>query len=103
VWQERDEGIRQQILRAYVETYLKEEIQVEAQVRNLGAFVRFLQLAAVENGNVLNVIAVTKDVTERVIMHTEAMRAGHLASLGELAAGVAHEINNPVNSIINFN
>jgi signal transduction histidine kinase len=35
-------------------------------------------------------------------MQTETMRAGHLASIGELAAGVAHEINNPVNSIINF-
>lgn len=32
----------------------------------------------------------------------EAMRAGHLASLGEIAAGVAHEINNPINGIINY-
>ena len=35
-------------------------------------------------------------------MQTETLRAGHLASIGELAAGVAHEINNPINSIINF-
>lgn len=41
-------------LRAYVETYLKEEIELEARVRNLGGFVRFLTLAADENGNILN-------------------------------------------------
>lgn len=40
------------------------------------------------------------DTTEKAMLQAEAMRAGHLASLGELSAGVAHEINNPVNSII---
>ena len=32
----------------------------------------------------------------------EAMTAGRLASIGELAAGVAHEINNPINGIIGY-
>ncbi|MFH0820858.1 MAG: DUF4143 domain-containing protein [Candidatus Peregrinibacteria bacterium] len=41
-------------LRAYVETYLKEEIQLEAQVRNLSPFIRFLSIAAFENGNQIN-------------------------------------------------
>lgn len=40
--------------------------------------------------------------TEREIARAEALRASHLASLGELAAGVAHEINNPINGIINY-
>ena len=30
------------------------------------------------------------------------MQAAHMASLGELAARVAHEINNPVTGIINY-
>jgi PAS domain S-box-containing protein len=41
-------------------------------------------------------------VAQDITIQTEALRAGHLASIGELASGVAHEINNPVNGIINF-
>lgn len=47
-------------------------------------------------------IVLLGDITEKKILEAEAMRAGHLASLGELAAGVAHEINNPINGIINY-
>lgn len=53
-------------------------------------------------GQVQNVINIAVDVTEKITIQAEAMQAAHLASLGELAAGVAHEINNPINSIINY-
>jgi len=43
---------------------------------------------------------VCRDVTERRLLRAEAVRAAHLASLGEMAAGVAHEINNPINGIM---
>jgi C4-dicarboxylate-specific signal transduction histidine kinase len=42
------------------------------------------------------------DITEKMMIEAEIMRASQLASIGELAAGVAHEINNPINGIINF-
>ena len=53
-----------------------------------------------DGGAIEGVIEVASDITETVTLQAEGMRAAHLASLGELAAGVAHEINNPVNGII---
>jgi two-component system NtrC family sensor kinase len=53
-------------------------------------------------GEVINVIELARDITEKINLQAGAMRSRHLASLGELAAGVAHEINNPVNNIINY-
>lgn len=55
-----------------------------------------------EHEKILNVIAMYVDITEKNAHQAETIRAGQLASLGELAAGVAHEINNPVNGVINY-
>lgn len=41
-------------LAAYIEVYLKEEIREEALVRNLGAFQRFLEIAALTDGEMVN-------------------------------------------------
>ena len=53
---------RIEFLDAYVESYLKEEIQQEALVRNLNGFYRFLSVAAMMNGQILNVANVARDV-----------------------------------------
>jgi signal transduction histidine kinase len=42
------------------------------------------------------------DITQQKKAEVRTMRTSHLISLGELAAGVAHEINNPINGIINY-
>ncbi len=55
-----------------------------------------------EGGNIFRFMEIVEDITERKLAEAEVIRASHLAALGELAAGVAHEINNPINGIINY-
>jgi signal transduction histidine kinase len=43
-----------------------------------------------------------RDVTERKRIEQESLRTAQLVSIGELAAGVAHEINNPIMGVINY-
>jgi predicted AAA+ superfamily ATPase len=53
--------LRREALRAYVQVYLREEIQAEALVRNLAAFARFLAVAGLFHGQVLNVSSLARD------------------------------------------
>jgi PAS domain S-box-containing protein len=53
-------------------------------------------------GDIVGFIGTLSDITERKKDAEKAFRANQLASIGELAAGVAHEINNPINGIINY-
>ena len=48
-------------LRGYVGTYLREEVQQEAMVRNIGSFSRFLEAASFSQAAVLNVQTVAAD------------------------------------------
>ncbi len=49
------------ILEAYVVNYLQQEIQQEALTRNLDAFNRFLKVAGIMNGRVINISNIARD------------------------------------------
>lgn len=49
------------VLEAYVANYLREEIQQEALVKDIDSFARFLEVAALMNGQVVNVAGIARD------------------------------------------
>lgn len=52
-----------------------------------------------EKGIVTHVIEHIRDITEKKQMQEKLLQSEKLAAIGELAAGVAHEINNPLATI----
>ena len=54
------------------------------------------------DGNRIGAVVVLKDVSERDRLMVQVMQADRLAALGELTAGIAHEIRNPLTSIRGF-
>ena len=55
-----------------------------------------------EKGRVIGSVHVARDITERKRMEERLIITDRLASVGELAAGIAHELNNPLTSVIGF-
>ena len=48
------------------------------------------------------ILGIGRDITERKSLEKQFLRTEKLASLGTLAAGVAHEINNPIGIMLGF-
>lgn len=55
-----------------------------------------------QNGRVAEIILLMRDVTKRKEYEFKLMQADRMAAIGFLAAGIAHEINNPLTSISGF-
>ena len=52
---------RDDMLQAYVDNYLTQEVRAEALAKRLDAFVRFLEVASIANGQVTNIASIARD------------------------------------------
>jgi two-component system sporulation sensor kinase A len=55
-----------------------------------------------EHGTVIGMQGIAHDITDRRKMHDQMARAERLADLGRMAAGIAHEIRNPLVAVKTF-
>jgi len=61
IYADPDSDGRSNTLRSYVDAYLREEVQAEALVRDIGGYSRLLDFAAASSGRVINLLALSRD------------------------------------------
>jgi signal transduction histidine kinase/DNA-binding response OmpR family regulator len=86
-----------EVRRCFRSQTIENKLRTDAQGRTWG--IKAFPLID-DSGAVTQVIRLASDLTERLHLREEAARSAHLAALGELSAGMAHEINNPTGLIL---
>jgi PAS domain S-box-containing protein len=81
------------------------ETLVDLSVQRPDGEIRMIKISIVtieENGKVVGLQGVARDITEDRAKEQQLRRAEKLASVGTLIGGVAHELNNPLTSLRGF-
>jgi len=90
-------------LKDILELDVKQEYEVEviSQSGELRSVLVSVSPLENERYSVIGVLGIARDITDRKLMEQQFRNTERLASVGKLAAGVAHEINNPLGGILN--
>ncbi len=96
LFDKHDGNVHQIIHHGFMKIFEVEVLDKQKNVRNV-----LLSTSLVKNkeGHLLSILGVANDVTELRRLEQKLVQADRLASIGQLVAGIAHEINNPIGVI----
>ncbi|TCL56034.1 PAS domain S-box-containing protein [Hydrogenispora ethanolica] len=83
------------------ETQILTKVHCKIGTRKIVANIRFSPLEDVEQSSA-GVVMIIEDITSRVNLEEKLAISQRLASIGNLDAGLAHEVNNPLGIILNY-
>ena len=82
-----------------------EQITYEADLRLRDSEPRWMRISYTPgrdaNGDVSGFVSHALDITSQKLLEEKSLHTAQLSAVGELSAGVAHEINNPLTGVIN--
>ncbi|MFN3532116.1 MAG: ATP-binding protein [Candidatus Brocadia sp.] len=96
LFDKRQENVNQIIHNGFSKIFEVEILDKQNNVRNM-----LLSTSHVKNkeGQLISILGVANDVTELRRLEQKLVQSDRLASIGQLVAGIAHEINNPIGVI----
>ena len=89
---------------SYSETLETGEVHQEEIIDNENGITYMVTVSPLsdENNEFIGAVLVAKDITEYKNLQAQLLHSEKLAAAGELASGVAHELNNPLCGIMGF-
>jgi PAS domain S-box-containing protein len=76
--------------------------KVEHRAKDGRVFYVNVYACQAKHGGKRIIIVTTVDITESVMKEAQLIQADKMSSIGEMAAGVAHEVNNPIAIVLGF-
>jgi PAS domain S-box-containing protein len=80
-------------------TSLNIETQVSSEDEEIKVVLLKMSRIVNQSSELLGFIATVQDITEKRKLESSLVAAAKLATLGEMAGGIAHEINNPLTAV----
>lgn len=75
------------------------EIDIVDKQKNVRNILLSTSMIKNNQGQMISILGVANDVTEQRKLEQKLVQADRLASIGQLVAGIAHEVNNPIGVI----